>query len=172
MTVERSGIVLDIETTGLSSGNRQNEITQLAIIDLGGRILFHRHFLVPEVHETTSILDTLQPFEYYQNEIQDIINAASLIIAYNFAFDYAFLCEAGISFNKKSYYCAMRGFAPVYGKRNAEGDGWRWQTLSVCAEYFGYSPFETHDALEDAKATLYCFQKMLEIKQNARGDLR
>ena len=167
-----SCIVLDIETTGLVPENGHDEIVQLAIIDQDQQVLFHQYFLTSKAYQRNEFAPAeslfeqeLYPFAQYRNQIQDIIDEAPLIVAYNFSFDYSFLHEAGIIFDKKPFYCVMKGFAAVYGRRNASGDSWRWQTLSTCASYFGYPPFQAHDALEDAKATLYCFEKTVELKR-------
>ena len=42
--------------------------------------------------------------------------------------------------------------------------GYKWQKLQNCADYFGYK-FKTHDSYEDAKATLYCYHKIMERKE-------
>lgn len=37
---------------------------------------------------------------------------------------------------------------------------YRWQKLKTCAEYYSYSEDSWHNALDDAKATLFCFYKI------------
>ena len=40
----------------------------------------------------------------------------------------------------------------------------RWQKLSSAAKHFKFQ-FDAHDSLEDVKATLHCYKKMLEYIQ-------
>lgn len=55
----------------------------------------------------------------------------------------------------------MLAFAEIYGEWNEYYGNYKWQSLSKCAEYYGYT-FKAHDSLEDVKATLYCYKKMAE----------
>lgn len=54
----------------------------------------------------------------------------------------------------------MKEFAPVAGKWDERHGDWRWVKLGQCAGHYGYR-FEAHDALEDTRATLHCFNTML-----------
>ena len=58
----------------------------------------------------------------------------------------------------------MELFAPIYGEVSEKYGGYKWQKLQNCADYFGYK-FKTHDSYEDAKATLYCYHKIMERKE-------
>ena len=52
----------------------------------------------------------------------------------------------------------------IYGEVSEKYGGYKWQKLQNCADYFGYK-FKTHDSYEDAKATLYCYHKIMERKE-------
>lgn len=52
----------------------------------------------------------------------------------------------------------------VIGEVSEKYGGYKWQKLQNCADYFGYK-FKTHDSYEDAKATLYCYHKIMERKE-------
>lgn len=54
----------------------------------------------------------------------------------------------------------MKEFAPVAGKWDERHGDWRWVKLGQCAGHYGYR-FDAHGALEDTRATLYCFNAML-----------
>lgn len=57
----------------------------------------------------------------------------------------------------------MLAFAPIYGDYNKRYGNYKWQSLSTCANYYNYE-FNAHNSLEDTKATLYCYQKIKEYK--------
>lgn len=69
----------------------------------------------------------------------------------------------GISTDTKQKYDVMEHFAPVYDERNSNFENYKWQKLTTCAGYFGYE-FNAHDSLEDVKATLYAYRKLIELE--------
>jgi len=75
----------------------------------------------------------------------------------------------GINLEEKKQADVMKDFALLYGEYQTEYNEFKWQKLSKCAEYFGYS-FNPHNSLEDVKATLYCYEKMEEMKQSGEYD--
>lgn len=78
-------------------------------------------------------------------------------------FDLGFL-EGLYSLENKQVIDVMELFAPIYGEVSEKYGGYKWQKLQNCADYFGYK-FKTHDSYEDAKATLYCYHKIMERKE-------
>lgn len=52
----------------------------------------------------------------------------------------------------------MLAFAEIYGQKRY--NEYKWQKLKTCAEYYSYSEDSWHNALDDAKATLFCFYKI------------
>ena len=172
---ERS-IVIDAETTGFSPA--MDEILQLSIIDAETEdVLFCdyiRPFCVmewPEAQAVNRISPAMvadKPFLVERlPEIQRIIDAAHTIIGYNVGFDVSFLEMSGISIPETMQYCdVMQEFAPIYGSWDEFYQDYTWQSLSVCADFFGYDWGESraHDSLADCRATLYCKRKMSEKK--------
>lgn len=162
-------VVFDCETTGLDP--EHDEILQLSIIDGNCNVLFSS-FIKPLEKKTweaaqaihgispDDVADAPAPCEVI-DQIQKIFNDHKLHIAYNGCFDKNFLYKWGIDFGSAVYYDVMLAFAPIYGEWNDYYGEYKWQKLIKCAAYYNYE-FKAHDALEDVKATLHCFQKMME----------
>lgn len=168
-------LVFDTETTGLIP--RDDEIIQFSAIDGDGNVLLNeyirpsRHTSFPEASEVNGIYyDDLKDkplFSYYCNQIQNLFDHADTLVTYNGEFDINMLKGEGIRFEKHyKHYDVMKLFAPIYGEYNKKYRSYKWQTLSTCADYYGYE-FRAHDSLEDVRATLYCFNKIKKSK-NAR----
>lgn len=158
-------IALDVETTGFDKN--KDEILQLAIVDHKGNPVFNELFkpenvidweIAERVHNITpeNVLD--KPCIKQRLElIQNIIDQADRIVGYNLDFDIGFLKVAGITIDEqKELYDLMKPFANIYGKWSEKYEDYVWQKLKVCADTYGYR-FKEHDALEDAKAAMYCF---------------
>jgi DNA polymerase III epsilon subunit-like protein len=162
-------LVFDTETTGIPSSfdkseQVEHEILQLSMINGEEQILFNEYFK-PSKHTTWSESETItgitpqmlgnkSSIENYIKIIQSHIDAADLLVAYNFRFDYIFLRSVGIKFIGKRYCDVMVQYAFRQGKRR------RYVSLQACAKQLGYSFDDAHSAVTDAKATLYCFLKL------------
>lgn len=168
-------IVFDTETTGLVPG--EDEIIQFSAIDEDGNVLMNeyirpaRHTSFPEASEVNGIyyedLKDKPLFNHYRNQIQELFDQADTLVTYNGEFDINMLRGEGIRFKMHyKHYDVMKMFAPIYGEYNKRYRSYRWQTLSTCADYYKYE-FKAHDSLEDVRATLYCFNKIMKSK-NAR----
>lgn len=74
-----------------------------------------------------------------------------------------FLFAAGIDY-KLPILDIMRDFADYRGVYDPYHGNNRWFKLTACAKYFNYNWEEdkAHDSLGDARATLYCYQKLKE----------
>lgn len=157
-------IALDVETTGFD--NSTDEILQLAIVDHKGNAIFDEYFKpnhkiewkqAQNVHGITPIAVSEKPgIEDRIEMIQSIIDQADRIIGYNIDFDIGFLESAGISFAGKELYDVMKLFAKVNGEWNDYYGDYVWKPLIVCAAHYDYI-FKAHDALEDARATMFCY---------------
>lgn len=168
-------VVFDVETTGLNP--EQDEVLQLSIIDGDGNVLFNS-YIKPYFHKKwddaqqihgispEDVKNAPYPHEVV-NEVEKIFALANIHIAYNGVFDMRFLRRWMIRFSPKEYHDVMREFAPIFGEWNEEINDYKWQKLTKCAEYFGYE-YMAHDALEDVKATLFCWKKMNEDKKTDR----
>ncbi len=164
-------IFFDTETTGLDF--TRDEILQLSIIDKDENVLFS-HFIKPQHRRTWKEAEKIhkispeavkseKTFDYYHNEIQDIFDKATAVIGYNTEFDMDFLRSAGIEYNKETMD-VMLDYAVIAGDYDSYHQDYRWKKLIQCARHYGYK-WENggaHDALNDVKATRYCFYKMME----------
>jgi DNA polymerase-3 subunit epsilon len=165
----RRVICLDCETTGLSL---TDEILQLAIIDGHGNTIFNRYFRPVHVNEwpdaeaingiSPEMVADEQPITAYAAEINEILKNALLIVGYNIDyFDLSFLSGAGIEIPDVPTFDVMTEFAPIYGEWSEYHRSYKWQKLSTCSGYYGYTGGHYHDAEDDAVATLYCFYRMI-----------
>lgn len=105
-------------------------------------------------------------------DIQKIISQAKVIIGYNTDFDLGFLENAGIIISDNTEIIdVMIDFAAIYGEYSDFYESYKWQKLSTCANYFDYDwgNDKAHDSLSDCKATLYCYKKIIDIKENING---
>lgn len=173
--VKSMTITLDTETTGLSPDDGA-EILQLSIINQDGEVLFNEYFkplfaksweramavnhITPEmVADKPCIYDKLP-------EIIAILQGTDCVIGYNTHFDLSMLAAVGAKRPKETPVVdVMEDFAPIYGEYNERYGSYKWQKLTVCADYYGYDWGEdsAHDSLADCRATLYCYQKMQEL---------
>lgn len=164
-------ICFDTETTGTEWNA---EALSLAIVDQDNNVLFNKRFKplnhtewpdAQAVHGISpeDVKDCL-PISNYRDEIYKIFNQYDLIIGYNVDFDFRIL-EYNLLINfkllGKTVEDVMHMFAPIFGQKSYYG-GYRWQKLETCANYYRYN-FNAHDALEDVKATIYCYKKMKGI---------
>ena len=163
-------IVIDTETTGIDF---TDDVLQVSIIDFDGNTLFDKYMkpinvtewpIAESVHGISpQMVKDCETIHYYKEEIQSIIDNADLIIGYNVPFDMGILKDKGIEFKNKETVDVMLAFAEIYGDWNEYHQSYRWQKLTKCADYYGYTWEEdAHNSLGDVKATLFCYKKMLE----------
>ena len=96
-------------------------------------------------------------------QIRGVMESGRLLVAYNAEFDLDFLEAVGYRpTNEQTVYDVMSVFAEVYGEYSDYHGGYKWQKLTVAANYFGYK-FHAHDSLEDVRATLHCYKKIQEL---------
>lgn len=162
-------ICLDTETTGLD--RQKDEILQLSIIDGDGNVLFDK-FLKPLNRRSWAAAEKINGISpadvancksliYYKSEIESILLDADVIVGYNIiGFDFPMLFNNGIKNEVKinSVVCdVMEEYALINGEIDDRRGGFRFKKLKDCAEYFKYPCSTWHNALDDAKATLFCF---------------
>lgn len=162
-------VVIDFETTGFRAG--EDEVLQVSIIDEDCNVLLNTYCRpnnkdswedAQAVHGITPLMVANElPFERYTAAVLDILTKADIVIAYNYAFEDAFLRAYGIEVDRKKWFDPMLAFAEIFGEWDSYHGNYKWQSLSKCARYYGYE-FKAHDSLEDTKATLYCYKKMTE----------
>lgn len=165
-------VVLDFETTGLDADC--NEILQVSAIDQDGNTLINEYCkpeFTTEWHEAEQIhgispsaVKNKKHFKEYVEKLSDILSSTEQIIIYNAEFEISFLKKYKVKFNKNIYDLMLK-FASIYGEWNSYWESYTWQKLSVCCSYYGYYLGNAHDSLEDCKATLYCYYKVIN-KEN------
>lgn len=162
-------ICLDTETTGLD--RQKDEILQLSIIDGDGNVLFDKYFkpLNRRSWAAAERINGISPADvancksliYYKSEIESILLDADVIVGYNImSFDFPMLFNNGIKNEVKtgSVICdVMEEYALINGEIDDCRGGFRFKKLKDCAKYFKYPCDTWHNALDDAKATLFCF---------------
>jgi DNA polymerase-3 subunit epsilon len=167
---------------GRDNSDVYDEILQLAIVDPAGQVLFYDSFKPtqktswPQAQKVHGIapkdVRNKALFGSRKHEIQNIIDASELIVAYNAKFDLGFLGAQGIELRKKPYFCLMKEFAQiarVHGRKMGQRLSYTYQNLDSCARYYGVQNPSAHNALADAKTALYCYQAfMREGKRQTR----
>lgn len=162
--------VIDFETTGLKAG--EDEVLQVSIIDEECNVLLNTYCRpsnkeswedAQKVYGITPLMVANElPFEKYTETVLEILTKADCVIAYNYAFEDAFLKAYGIEVEREKWFDPMLAFADIYGEWDSRHGNYKWQSLSKCARYYGYE-FMAHDSLEDTKATLHCYKKIKGI---------
>ncbi len=157
-------IVLDTETTGISNSA---EILQFSIIDLYGNTVLNtyckpvRHRIWPMAervnHISPKMVENAKVLPELYETLRDILENADEIIGYNTKFDMRMIennfarwglrikIHAKIIDVMEMYMCRC------YGRHR----------LIDCAKHFGFA-FSAHDSLEDCRATLFCYKKLVK----------
>lgn len=163
-------ICFDTETTGVDFNS---ECLSLAIVDQDNNVLFNERFK-PINHTSWDDAQAVhgispddvyycKPIMHYKDKIIEIFKKYDLIVGYNISYDFRILKhDLGINFSyNKKVDDVMLMFAPIYGEIGRFGS-YKWQKLEKCAAYYNYK-FNAHDALEDVKATIYCYKRIKSI---------
>ena len=161
-------IFFDTETTGITVSD---EILSLAIVDQDGNTLFNelirpsRKKKWPDAarvnHITPDAVKNRPTFRFFRKQVQEIFDAADLVVGYNVDFDLGFIRNKGIRYSGP-VVDVMEEFAPIYGEWSDYFENYKWQKLTTCARYYGYDWGDSaaHDALADTLATRFCFYKV------------
>lgn len=164
-------IVFDTETTGLNPyGN--DEILQIAILNGNGEELFNS-YIKPDMRKTwtkAAEINGITPkmvkdaphFDDVKEEIQNIFNNADVIIGYNVEFDLRFVMASGITIKKNvAIFDVMQEYAVARGVKDGYYGDFKWCKLEQCARAYKFK-YEAHNAVEDSKATLHCYNSLLK----------
>lgn len=171
MKNQKTTIVLDTETTGLSPLN--DEMLQLSIIDGEGNKLFDE-LLKPTKNKSwkeAEKINHISPrmvadkydIDYYHDEVQEILNSADCIIGYNTDFDLAFLRFSKFEIPQCKIIDVMLMYSKNFGKWNDYYRDYKWEKLTTASAHYKFQWKEdAHNSLGDCKATLYVYKKLLE----------
>ncbi len=166
-------VVLDTETTGLDP-ERGDEILSIGIVDGNGNELFSsyvrpaRRRRWPKATEVNGITwnDVKDSPEFIDMcpDIKPILERAKVVVGYNVEFDKRFVESSGGRVAWPVTFDVMREYARAHGKWNDWKGERQWSKLTACARSYGYR-FRAHSALEDARATAYCFGRLINDEE-------
>ena len=164
-------LIIDTETTGLTD---DDEVIQLAIVDLEGRVLLDTLLkptvaIAPEacaVHGITNqhLINAPTISDLY-DKIASLIRNQCLI-AYNADFDRRLLRQTckryGLSkFEVEGWDCVMEKYTWFWGKRYNDGDYKRQSLIAACTQQ-GIIVDGAHEAVKDCLLTL----KLIKVMAN------
>lgn len=162
-------VILDCETTGTEA---HDEIVELGAINTLGDVLIHEYIMpkceigegAASVHgltrEKLSSLDARPYVEAAATAVTKHLKGASLIIAYNAAFDMRLLAQTARKFAfdlpAVPWRCAMLDYAKHVGEWNPQRQSYRWWKLGQAADMEGViiDTEAEHTALGDCRMTL------------------
>lgn len=153
-------VFIDTETTGLVAS--KDEVLSLSVVDSAGNVLFD-HLIKPRTRKrwpkaqevngiAPSDVKDEKTLEEYADELAPLFDGTYLVVGYNVSFDLGMLEASGLDVSKCKSFDVMREYEKVFGSR---------VKLVQCATSYGYGSFEAHGSLEDAKATAYCFSRLI-----------
>ena len=166
-------VVFDTETTGLNPYS--DEIIQFSACDGDGKTLLNT-YIRPVFHDEwleASKVNNIYPetvkdaptIDHIAGLIKGVLASADrMLIGYNTGFDLAFIGQFYNPSDDVQIIDAMKMFALIYGEWNDYYGDYQWQTLSTAANYYNYK-FKVHDSMEDVKATLFVYQKIIANKR-------
>lgn len=165
MSLERPGtqiLAIDTETTGLDPVG--DEVLQLSAVDGTGATVMNLRF-APEWHSewpdamrinhiTPESVTGLPSLRLRRREVSEILLGYDEFLLYNAPFDLGFLAAAGVGWSAHITDVRVEYSDWLHDNRNGQGRA----RLVDAAATFGYDGYDekAHDALEDARATLYC----------------
>ena len=165
-------IILDTETTGLNPA--VDEILELSIINTKGEKILDEYYKPVKCttwpgaeavhHISPAEVEKKNPILCDKELIESYINSADMIIGYNVNYDLNMIKAAGIYVDVNiKVVDLMPIFAEIYGEWNDYYQSYKFKSLSVCADYYGYEWVgKPHCSLSDCYATLFVAKKMME----------
>lgn len=159
-------VVFDTETTGLNKHN-SDEAVSLGMVDGNGKVLFDT-LLKPEHRRTWKDAERIHgitPADVKDapklssiiDQVKSYLDNAELVVGYNLQYDLGIL---RVPVAKAKQFDVMLEFATFYGEKWPSGER-KWSKLTECAAHYHYT-YPPHGALEDTKATLHCFNSLLD----------
>ena len=172
-------LIIDSETTGLSSGN--DDVLELSIINGAGRTVHTARYSSwlrewPEAQGIHGIapedVEGLPKLESDAAKVSGLLRRARVLVGYNISFDAGFLAQAGVRFPHVPTCDVMEVFAHVYGEWEDWIDegrgGYRWQTLTTAGKYYGIDTRGAHGSLRDCEITLEVLKRLAKEPESKR----
>lgn len=167
-----SVLCLDTETTGFGI---DDELLQIGIMNGRGEVVFNEYIKPqnmtswPEAEAVNGISPAMvadkPTIGDYTDKLNALFSGAKLIMGYNLGFDLGFIRRAGIVVpNEAIETDVMELAAPILG--DYYNNKFHWLKLHVCASNLGYTGEGYHDALADTRATLFCFDRLLDFMRD------
>ena len=161
-------ICFDLETTGVQQYT--DEILQCSIVDGDFNVLFSdyckplNHTEWPQAQAKNNISPSMvmnkPTIQERKQEIIDIFNKADIIVTYNGEHFDIPMIQRILDFKiKGKSFDVMKHFIHEFALYDHSQNMFKLDNVCKC---FGIVNEKAHDALEDVKATLKCFYKMVE----------
>lgn len=170
-------VVIDIETTGTNFNYNSldmDEILSVSIIDSEGNVLLNklcgteRKKSWYEAQKVNGIspkdVKGLPTFNDILYDVLKILSAHKIVIGYNVSFEMQFIQ----AYTKRRNPVDLVNYRIHWGTYSDPMDMYmnyvgsnKWIKLEAAANSFGYT-FNAHNSLEDAKATLFLYNKLRE----------
>lgn len=166
-------VVIDFETTGLNHNFHNawhDEIISVAIVDQDGNVVLDTYCdtIKKKSWNEAERIHGLTPRDVrgYPTFVQILPDVIKTLLSYDYVIAYNAKFERGFLFNYAMHY--------LNGDQSALKIRWgndpmemlkeylnspKYLKLEEAAEHFGYT-YNAHDALEDAKATLYVYKNL------------
>jgi DNA polymerase-3 subunit epsilon len=166
-------LILDTETTGLSSWDR---IVEIAVIDETGGVLLNTlinpKIYIPvgvsAIHGITDEMVRDKPsFQDILPELEAILTGKPVAI-YNVAFDKRFLARSGLKVDDYEFQCAMLMYAKFRGVWSNYYKNWRRQSLRRACHYCSIQSNNMHRAASDCEATRQIINYMAQAAAKIR----
>jgi DNA polymerase III alpha subunit (gram-positive type) len=175
-------VLLDFETTGLSY--QKDKVIEIGMIVLDRNPLTNKFVVVeeynrfikidfkldPVIINLTNITDEMLENEgIFESEVADkiysVLNDKTLFMAYNLQFDVSFLIEMVKNYHRDfEFNFDCLDVMAVYKDRQPYP-----HRLKDAISFYGVDVENTHRAVDDVKATLEVFKKMILEKNNIDG---
>lgn len=175
--IQENAIIIDTETTGLSS---TDEIVEISALDCRGNVLLDTLVcpageISPEAQAVhgISFADTRYSPGFYQ-VLSDLIGIVHnrIVVAYNAPFDIRMIHQSakrhGYAAPRMTSHCAMNNYARFHGEWDQKRNQWKWQSLANAAKQMGITvEGDAHRTLTDCQTTLKLIQAVAAYQPEA-----
>lgn len=175
--LQDNAIIIDTETTGLST---TDEIVEISALDCEGNVLLDTlvrplgdiSYEAQRVHGIT-LQDTAgaPSFDQILPDLAGIIHNRTVVM-FNANFDTRLIDQSARLHGKytprMNAHCAMHNYARFHGQWDDNRNQWKWQSLENAAWQMNIQVSgNAHRALTDCRTTLALIQAMADYQPNA-----